>query len=378
MKIKHLSYAEIDLDRLHKNVDLISSTAGVPLMPVVKANAYGHGATRIAKELTGRSDVAALCVGTVDEALELRKNGVKGRIIVLDGVLKEQAGDVVKLGLEVVISSATTARVLSRAAVKSPVPVHLKINTGMGRLGVCPGDALDTYRKLAGMKKIRISGVMTHLADSDRIRGQARSQINSFNSILDVIASAGFSLPPKHAANTAAVFLHPDSRYDLVRPGIGIYGVQEFAGPDAGLAPILSWRARVTHVRQLKKGEPVSYGMTWVSPGKRKVAVVSVGYADGYSRSLSNRARAIIGGKKMGQIGVICMDNSIFNVTNVDTKPGDVVTLIGKEGQAVIKMTDIARQLGTISYEVMCMIGQRCRRVYIRSGKVDTRLAGDL
>jgi len=378
VKLNYPSHVEIDLDRLHSNIDLISRKAGSALAPVIKADAYGHGAVAIARQLSERREVAAFCVWTLSEAARLRKHGVKGRIIVLGGVFPEEAKEAVNLGLEIIISSLREARALTAKAGRNRAIAHLKINTGMTRLGAGPDDVYEIFRSVSRMKKISLAGVMTHLADSDRPRSKTtKAQLKLFDDIVSSAASAGIAIPPRHTANTGAIFLHSASRYELVRPGIGIYGVQEFGGKDAGLKPILSWRARVALVREVRKGEPVSYGMTWVSPGRRKVAVVQVGYADGYCRRLSNRAHAIIGGKKIRQIGTICMDNCLFDITGLDkVKAGDSVTLIGSDGEQTMPIKKLARKLDTISYEIMCGINQRLARVYLLGGKVDLSLAG--
>ncbi len=377
VKLDYPSHVEIDLDRLHANIDLISRKAGTPLAPVIKADAYGHGAVAIARQLSVRSEVEAFCVWTLREAVRLRKHGIKGRIIVLGGVFLEEAGEAVNLDLEVVISSLTEAKALAGKAGRRMATAHLKINTGMTRLGAGPEDVLTILRSVSRMKKISLAGVMTHLADSDKPRSKmTKAQLMLFDDILSSAASAGITIPPRHTANTGAIFLHPASRHELARPGIGVYGVQEFGGKDAGLKPILSLRAKVALVREVKKGEPVSYGMTWISPGRRKVAVARVGYADGYSRGLSNKAHAIIGGKKIRQIGIICMDNCLFDVTGLKVKVGDTVTLIGSDGRQTMPMKKLARALDTISYEIMCGISWRLPRVYLQGGKVSRSSTG--
>lgn len=364
MKPNYPTHARVDLARLHENIDLIGATARAPLMPVIKADAYGHGAVHLAREIAPRSDVEALAVGTVEEGVELRRAGIKGRIVVLDGVFPERAAAVSRLGLEVVISSAAEARVLAARCGRDGIRAHVKVNTGMTRLGAHPEEAFEFYKAVSGLKKISVAGLMTHLADAFRKRGQAKRQLAVFDDISGSLRGAGFSLPPRHAANTAGIFLHPSSRYDMVRPGIGIYGVQGFSGKKVGLRPALRWEARVMLVRELRRGETVSYGMTWVSPGRRKVAVVCVGYADGYSRTLSNKARAIIGGKKIRQVGVICMDNCLFDVTGTDVAEGDYVTLLGGNGSNAVEADDLARLTGTIPWETLCGIGRRAPRIY--------------
>ena len=370
MKISHPSWAEVDLDRLHGNVDAIARAAGVPLIPVIKANAYGHGAVAVARELARRTEVAALAVGVVEEAAELRAAGIKGRIIVLDGVFPEQAARAVALNVEAVVSTMEEARGLAARAGKGRVALHVKVNTGMTRLGAAPEEAVALYEKIARLKRAKIAGVMTHFADSGSAEGQfTNRQLDRFDEILGALRARGHNLPPIHAANTAALFLSPRARYDMVRPGIGLYGIQEFDGRDAELKPILSWKARIILTRKVGKGESVSYGMRWKSPGVREVAVVMAGYADGYSRQLSGKARAIMGGRLIRQIGTICMDNCMFDITGRAARAGDAVTLIGREERARVTAAELARECGTIAYEVLCGLGRRVVRVYFSNGR---------
>lgn len=362
--------AKVDMDRLHGNVDIIAKTAGVPLLPVVKANAYGHGAVTIGLALSQRREVAGLCVGTLAEAGELRLAGYKGRLIVLDGVFAEQSKIVADLGLEVVISSLQIAKALARHAGKRPVPVHFKINTGMTRLGAQTDEAIKIYEKVVSLKGVEIVGMMTHLADSGMKGGFTDKQIGDFDDIVSALRSRGFQIPPRHAANTGGIFLHPGSRYDLVRPGIGVYGVQEFEGKNVGLSPVLSLTARISHIQHVKRGMTVSYSMRWKSPGYRDIAVVQAGYADGYPRSLSHKTRAIVNGCIARQVGVICMDNAMFDVTGLGATVGDEVILIGEDGAKKITVHDLAKKAGTISYEILCAIGRRAPRLYMKGGRV--------
>lgn len=376
VKIFHPMSARVDMDRLNRNMDIIARTAGVPLLPVVKANAYGHGAVTVALEISRRKDVAGLSVGTVAEGVELRLAGYKGRLVVLDGVFAEQSRIVADHGLEVVVSSLETAKTLARHAGKRPVPIHFKINTGMTRLGLEADEAIKIYGKTSSLTGVEIVGVMTHFADSGVNGGFTERQIAVFDDIVSALRARGFQIPPRHAANTGGIFLHPGSRYDLARPGIGIYGVQEFAGKNAGLAPVLSLTARISHIQRVRRGMTVSYGMRWTSPGDRDVAVVQAGYADGYPRSLSGKARAIVNGAVARQVGVICMDNAMFDVTGLGAKVGDAVVLIGEDGGRKITVLDLAKKAGTISYEILCGIGRRAPRLYVKNGRVVKTVEG--
>jgi alanine racemase len=366
----HPLFVHVDLDRLSGNMDIIAKVAGVPLLPVVKANAYGHGAVTVGLALSRRKEVAGLCVGTVAEAMELRLAGYKGRLVVLDGVFAEQAQVVADHALEVVISSLQIAQSLARHAGKRPVPVHFKINTGMTRLGAQADEAVKIYEKVASLKGVIIVGLMTHLADSGVKDGFTQRQTALFDDIVSALRSRGFQLPPRHAANTGGIFLHPQSRYDLVRPGIGVYGIQEFAGKNAGLSPVLSLTARISHIQRVQRGMTVSYSMKWKSPGDRDVAVVQAGYADGYHRSMSGKTRAIVNGGMARQVGVICMDNAMFDVTGLGANTGDEAILIGENGGRKITAHDLAQKAGTISYEILCAIGRRAPRLYVKNGRV--------
>lgn len=366
-KLKFPAYAEISLDNINQNLDLISRTAKVPMLPVIKANAYGHGAVALFKTISRHKNVAGLSVGTVAEAGELRLAGYKGRLVVLDGFLPDQVTGIIENRAEVVVSSIEEVRRIAHRTGKIKVPVHIKVNTGMTRLGAEPDKAVEFYKKAANLKKIAIVGVMTHLADSDSF---ANTQIALFDDVLSAIRATGVSLPQRHTANTAGIFLRPKSHYDMVRPGIGIYGAQDFPGKDVGLKPALTLRARIMMIREVAKETTVSYGMTWTAGKKKTVALVCIGYADGYSRSLSNKAHAIIGGRKIRQIGTICMDNCLFDITGISAKVGDTVTLIGNNGGENIPAVKIAKLAGTISYEIFCGLGRRVTRIYTQAGKV--------
>ncbi|MDH5509706.1 MAG: alanine racemase [Nitrospinota bacterium] len=375
MKLPYPAWAEVDLDRLHHNVDVIHAAAGVPLLPVIKANAYGHGANVLAIQLLRRQEVAGLCVWTIQEAEALRREGIKGRIVALGGVAPQEARLAVELCVEPVVGSVAQAQALAGVANRrKPASVHLKVDTGMARLGADRQDAFDAIAKISRMEGLSLAGLMTHFAFAGENRKGVREQVESFEDLLGALRGAGKNIPSCHAANTAGIFLHPEARFQLVRPGIGLYGIQEFAGPDVGLKPVLSLKARVSWIRDVSKGQTVSYGGIWKSPGKRRVAVVSLGYADGYSRLLSNRVHGIINGKRTKQIGVICMDVSMFDITRTGAGERDFMTLIGSDGAHCIGALDLAHVMGTISYEILCGIGNRVRRIYHRSGKVDRKL----
>ncbi len=362
-----VTWADIDLNRLHANLDLIGERADVPFMPVVKANAYGHGALVIAKELRRRRDVAALCVWTVDEAAELRRAGVKGRLILLGGVSAGGAKEAATLGAEPVVGDIDRLPELARVSTtKRPFPIHVKFDTGMNRLGAPPEKAEALYRAVAANPKLRPAGVMTHFADAEKKRGQTPKQIRLFDDLCHTLTTAGFTLPPCHAANTAATFNHPTARYEAIRPGIGMYGYQTFGGDPVGLLPVMQWYARVQFVRTVAKGESVSYASRWRAPRKTVVAALTAGYADGYSRPLSGKAFVIMKSVRAAQIGTVCMDVILCDATDVNSPAvGDVATLMG-DGVGADRLASLT---GTIPYEILCGVGRRVVRRYLKNGK---------
>ncbi|MBF0169937.1 MAG: alanine racemase [Nitrospinae bacterium] len=361
-----VTWADIHLDRLHANLDLIAETARVPLMPVVKANAYGHGAVPLALELQRRKDVAALCLWTVDEAIELRKAGVKRRLILFGGVPQGRAKEAHALGVEPVVGDIDRLPELARAATaKCPFPLHVKFDTGMNRLGAPPARAEALYRAVAANPKLRPVGLMTHFVDAEKKRGVVTRQITLFDDLCRSLTGAGFALPPRHAANSAAACLHPGARYEAVRPGIGMYGYQTFAGAPIGLRPVMEWRAKLQFVRTVAKGASVSYGPRWRATGPTTVAALAAGYADGYSRRLSGKGFAIMGNVAAPQIGTVCMDVTLFDVTGVDApRTGTVATLMG-DGVGADRLAALA---GTIPYEILCGVGRRVPRHYLKNG----------
>jgi alanine racemase len=367
------TWAEIDLTRLHANLDLIVAAAQTPAMPVVKANAYGHGAVRVAKEIARRGDVAALCVWTLEEGAELRRAGVKKRIVLLGGVPPGRAREGVALNVEPVVGADDRLAELAQAAGKNSTPVHVKYDTGMNRLGGDGDRVEELYRAVATNPRLRPVGLMTHFVDAEEKRGIAQRQMALFDALCRTLEKSGFTLPPRHAANTAGIFLHPAARYETVRPGIGLYGVQPFVGAPVGLSPTMSLYGMVSFVRHIAKGESVSYGRTWTAPSKKRVAAVWGGYADGYPRLLSNKAFAIMNGVKAPQIGTVCMDVALFDVSRCGAvSPGDVMTLMGESGEGgpAITAARLARLMGTIPYEVLCGVGRRVPRVYKKQGRL--------
>lgn len=364
--------AEIDLAAIAANVRVACALAGatVAVMAVVKADAYGHGAVPVARTALA-AGATWLGVATPEEAAALRAAGLHARILVLGPIAREQAALVVAHDLDQCVSGSDQAEALSReAAARGHVQrVHLKVDTGMGRVGVSPAAVRAVAARMAALPAVRLVGLMTHFADADADDPAFTcEQLARFEAVSRDLRSAGIAIPLRHAANSAALIRHPEARLDLVRPGLMLYGCPPCASPhsdDPALAPALRLRTAVNQVADLAAGGSVSYGRTFVAPRDMRVATLPIGYADGLARLLSGRGAALIRGRRARILGRICMDMTMVDVTHLpDVRVGDEAVLIGRQGAEEITADEIARLTGTISYEVLCRIGPRVPRSY--------------
>ena len=360
--------AEIDLVALSHNYrEVVRLARGRHVLAVVKAQAYGHGAVPVARRLV-EDGAHMLGVATVEEGCELRASGIAAPILVMGPLFPEQAGTIVSHGLTPVLYSPALARALSQAAVQGSktVAVHVKIDTGMGRIGLPPEEAVRFVGGLASFPGIVPEGLMTHFADADlREKAFAKLQMDRFEAVIDSLREKGIDVPLRHAANSAAVLEYDRALLTMVRPGLMLYGYDplERRG-SADLRPVLSWRTRIAYVKRVAAGTPVSYGRTFVTSRQSLIATIPVGYADGFGRSLSNRGEALVGGRRVPVAGRVCMDMTMLDVTDVPgVEEGDEVVLIGAQGGERITADDLAAQSGTIAYEVLCAIGGRVPRV---------------
>jgi alanine racemase len=366
--------ALINLDRLKQNIkNLISLTSGeTSLMAVVKANAYGHGLLQIAK-CAAESGAAWLGVALPEEGAELRENGISLPILVLGDVSEEQCETVIKYNLTQTVPSLETARCLNSIAQHTggKVRIHLKLDTGMGRIGFHNADELKTaIKEMQGMKGISIDGAFTHFAAADEIDPDYTIvQINRLENMKQIIQDAGFTLNWIHASNSAGVLMFPKSHYNLVRCGISMYGYYPSAYIEkhakVSLFPVLQWETRIVYVKTLKAGSSVSYGRSFIASSSRKVATLPVGYADGYNRLLGNRASVLVRGKRAPVIGRVCMDQIMVDITHIpEAAVGDQVVLLGEQGAEKVTADELADLCGTISYEILTSISQRVPRIY--------------
>ncbi|MGR9072472.1 MAG: alanine racemase [Gammaproteobacteria bacterium] len=370
-----LTRAFLHLDRLSRNIELLRRLAGNrPLWPCIKANAYGHGADIIAGHLLALGcDV--FCVADVGEALALKESGIEARFIVMSAMLPEHSESIVGNGFEPVVCTREMAVSLAREAkIKGKtVPVHVKVDTGMGRIGIRPDEAAAFVELLGSHPELEIKGLMSHFCCADEAdKSVSYRQIRDFKTVSETLAHQG--IPIRHMANSAAIFDLPEAGFDAARPGISIYGLvpsAEIINPAVrDLEPVLEWKSRVTFLKEAEEGAGLSYGHDYRTPRRSLIATIPVGYGDGFSRRLSGKAEFLIGGVRCPQVGRITMDMCLADVTALRGKIqlGDEVVVIGEQGGERISADDLARKLGTINYEIVTGISQRVPRIALGEG----------
>lgn len=363
--------AAVDLDAIRQNADAVLAKIpeGVKLLAVIKANAYGHGAVRIARLLEDRA--AYFAVATLDEGIELRENGIETPILVLGGFSECYCEEALTWRLQPAVFSLAWAKAYSRAAEKRgcPAPLHIAADTGMSRIGLPPTVAgAEEVLAISRLPHIRINGVFSHFATADEADlTEALAQRDRFDAFLALLKERDIAVPLAHLNNSAGIMAF-DKQYDMVREGIVLYGLYPSEEVDKSrlcIKPALSLFSHISHLQRLPAGRGVSYGHTWVTPRPSTVATIPVGYADGYPRSLSNRGRVLIRGAFCPIVGRICMDQLMVDVTNLpDVSLGDRVTLIGSDGDARISVEEVAALAGSFNYELVCGISARVPRIY--------------
>ncbi len=363
--------ATIDLSLLARNLGALRArlAPSCAVIGIVKANAYGHGAVDISQALI-QQGVSTLGVATVAEGIQLREAGILCDIVVLGPVVPRELADLVHHRLTPLIyDESIVVALTARLRDISPYPVHVEVDTGMGRLGLAVDRVLPLLQSAAFKGPLRLVGVMSHLADADQIDPSfTNDQIRTFAGLLDHIRQAGVTLPMAHMANTAGILRFPDSHHDAVRPGIGLYGYQSGTPivEPPHLRPVLSWSTHIVQLRNLEPGQSVSYNRTFRAARPSQIAVLPIGYADGYSRHFSNKASVLVHGRRAPVIGRVCMDMTMIDVTDIPhAQVGDEVILIGTQEGETITADDLAGWQGTIPYEVLCAIGTRVRRAYV-------------
>lgn len=365
------TWAEVDLDSFRANLQTVASLIppGTGIMAVVKANGYGIGAIPAARTALTVPQVAGLAVATADEALELREDGIQGFMLILGPVTAEAAVVMVERNVSVAVTSVDALRAAQSAghSVRRKAKVHLKIETGMGRVGMAPGDELDAA--LAALKEgpdAEVEGVFTHFAVADTDKTYTSMQMDAFQAALERLSQMGVRPRFRHAANSAAILDFPRAHLDLVRPGIILYGSypDETLSGKALIKPVLSLLSRVSHVKKVPAGYSVGYGRTHVTTHATTIVTVPIGYADGYPRLLSGRGSVLLHDKRFPVAGRVCMDQIMVDVGSEEVQVGDLVTLIGTQGGETITVDEVAAHSQTIAHEVLTGITARVPRVY--------------
>lgn len=385
MELKKRAWTEINLDALANNIRNIRTyvSPDAKVMGVVKADAYGHGYKEVSEVLLANG-ADMLSVACIDEAVQLRRSGFDCPILILGHTDMSYAEKLVKEDITPACYSYEEARVISRAAValRKRGKIHIKIDTGMGRIGFkytedsgINQETVDAILKMAVLPGLDIEGIFTHFAVADSGDDDyTKMQYTRFKALCDRLRDNGLDIPLKHCCNSAALIRFPEMHMDMVRPGIILYGHRPSDFTDCGrlhLKPVMEFKSKITNIKEIEKGESISYGRKYTALDTRRIATVSVGYADGYSRILSGKAQVIAGGKLCNIVGNICMDQCMIDVTGVNNIAiGDDVILFGKSDDIELPVESLADEMGTISYEILCSIGKRIPRIFLQDGRI--------
>ena len=374
----HRLLAEINLDAIGNNIREIRKLIKekTQLLAVVKADAYGHGAEEVAKVcLYNGAD--QLAVATCNEGVQVRQWSIQVPVLILGNTVEGQLETVINNNLTQAVFRYETAKKMSDMAVKlnKTALIHIKIDTGMSRIGFLPNDeALDEIEKIFALPNLKVTGVFTHFATADeKDKTFTMVQYKRFRFITDALNAKGHTVFIRHCANSGAILDMPELQLDMVRAGIIIYGMYpstQVTHP-INLIPAMSLKSQISYVKYLEENVSIGYGRTYFTTQKTKVATIPIGYADGYSRAFSNKARVIINGHYAPIIGNVCMDQMMVDVTNIpDVKDGDSVIIMGSDGKNTVSAEELANIAGTINYEIVCDVGKRVPRVYVKNGEV--------
>lgn len=375
-KLFDRSCVEIDLTALKNNIREIRRVASddADIMAVVKADAYGHGAIEVAKTLLDNG-ANGLCIATIGEAIQLRENGITSRLLILGGTDSAYYEDAVKYDVDLAIYDEESARILSSEATKQgkTANIHIKLDTGMGRIGFpTDGSAIDKIAEICALPGLVPYGVFSHFAVADCDDDEyTTSQYERFTKTIDELAARNVKFTKRHICNSAGILRFPDRHLDMVRAGLILYGLIPEGCPegpcDINLKPVMTWYAKVIHVKEIPEGTTVSYGRHFTATRPTKVITISVGYADGLSRRFSNGFELMVNGQRLPIIGNVCMDMCMLDATDMvgDVSKGQIVEIFGKNRSA----DELANYLGTISYEITCDVGKRVHRIFVEDGK---------
>lgn len=371
--------SEINLDAIAHNTKQIRKIVNdkTDIMVIIKADAYGHGAVEVAK-VALYNGASALGVAISDEGIQIRNNNINVPILILGYTPEAKIDEVIKYNLIQTVFTYEMAEAISKVATKLEkiAQIHIKIDTGMSRIGFLPNDkAIDDIIKISKLKNIEINGIFTHFATSDEIdKSFTYKQAQIYQNFVNKLEALGVYIPVKHVSNSGAIIDLPEFAFNMVRAGIILYGMypsEEVDKSKIDLKPAMSLKTQVSYIKEISSNSPVSYGRTYYTTTNTKIATIPVGYADGYSRALSNKGRVLINGEYANIIGRICMDQFMIDVTHIqNVNIGDDVILIGEQNDKAVTAQEIAKLIGTINYEVVCMISKRIPRVYMKNGAI--------
>ncbi|MBR6095079.1 MAG: alanine racemase [Lachnospiraceae bacterium] len=373
--------AGVDLDCIDYNMDQIGAKlpADVKMMAVVKSDGYGHGALPIAKKLEGRDDIFGFAVATAEEAMILRKAGIAKPVLILGYTFPYAYEELIENDISLTAFKEDMAQEISDAAAKAgkKAKVHIKVDTGMHRIGVATNEeGLSVAKKIVGTPNVEVEGIFTHLANADIVdKTEALGQVADFKNFCEILENnIGKNIPYRHCFNSAAAMEMDASGFSFVRVGISMYGVwpsDEMNRENISIKPALSLFSHIVYIKELPAGARISYGGTYTTTKTTKVATIPVGYGDGYPRGLSNRGYVLIRGKKAPILGRVCMDQFMADVTDIpDVKEFDKVTLIGRDNEEMITVEDLCSAYGGFPYEMICDIGKRVPKEYYENGNV--------
>lgn len=386
MEVKyHRVYAKVDLDAIKTNINNIRKhihmkDKSVKVMAVIKADGYGHGAIPISRELE-KLDIDYIAVAIYQEGVLLRKEGVKTPILVLGNTPKEAYRDLIKYDLAQTVYSVKMGKALEVVARenKTRIRIHIKIDTGMGRIGVraigtSASETVERLMPLLNQPHLDVEGIFTHFSKADEVeREYTLEQIRLFDNLIHEMEVKGVKPELVHCSNSAGLINYHEANYNMVRAGIALYGLypSEEMKPLINLKPVLSVISRIVFVKEAKAGEKISYGGIYTTTRDSRIATIPIGYADGYSRALSNKGHVVIHGQYAPVIGRVCMDMLLVDVTDIKgVVENDEVYLIGGTNDCQVTVDDLAKHMHTINYEVVCLIGKRVPRVYVKENEV--------
>ena len=373
--IKHRTYAAINLDNIGYNYNSVRNKVPgeVKVLCVIKADAYGHGAAVIGKFLEGKADFFG--VACTEEAVELKKAGIETPVLILGRVFPWDYEEIVKYDIRIPVFNIEDAKALSDEAQKQgkTAPFHFCIDTGMSRIGFqITEESADICKEITALPNIFAEGLFSHFATADSADlTRAKAQRERYKKFVEMLEARGIDIPVKHLNNSAGI-MNFDEYFDMCRMGIILYGLYPSDEVDESLLsikPVMEWKTYISHVKTLEPGREISYGGTYKTEKPTRIATIPVGYADGYPRCLSNLGRVIINGKYAPITGRVCMDQFMVDVSDIDCKPGDEVTLVGSQGGATLSMEEVSNAAHSFNYELPCRVNKRVPRVYFKDGK---------